>query len=117
MKKEPKDYLEEKPLQKVQDVVAENRIKWGVIAQGLILMMISAIGLMSFTFSGNVIDGITKINETLIEVRKEISNLNTGVSVNTTRIDNHQVQITKLERDVESNRDRITSHIRQENGQ
>ena len=98
----------ERPTQ-VEDHIAENRIKWGTIVQTLILASIIGTVSMGYSFANHlldesqdfktgIIDGIEGINDTLKEIRKDMSDMNTGLKVNEVRLDNHEDRITRLER-------------------
>lgn len=104
---EPKDHEEKPEIPKVQDVVAEDRIKWGVIAQTLILLSITGFGGVVMAIGSTGIDWMEKINNTLIEVRDEISKNNTGVKVNSTRIDNHDNQFESFDSRINDNQKAI----------
>ncbi len=72
----------------VRDYVAENGIKWGVIAQGLVLFVITSGTMGGAYFADRLITSVDQMNKTLIEVRGELASLNTGVKVNETRLNN-----------------------------
>ncbi len=95
----------ERPTQ-VEDHIAENRIKWGTIVQTLILASIIGTVSMGYSFANHlldespdfktgIIDGIEGINDTLKEIRKDMSDMNTGLKVNEVRLDNHEDRITR----------------------
>ena len=107
----PKDYPEP---QQVRDYIAENGIKWGVVAQGLILAAIISVCGIGVSFGGRVIDGIEKINDTLTDVRKEISLLNTGVGINASRIDNLDSVTGRHESEISENRKIIRTYLSRE---
>ena len=97
----------QKPTQ-VEDHIAENRIKWGTIVQTLILASIIGTVSMGYSFANHlldesqdfktgIIDGIEGINDTLKEIRKDMSDMNTGLKVNEVRLNNHEDRITRLE--------------------
>ena len=106
----PKDYPDkeqEKPTQ-VEDHIAEDRIKWGTIVQTLILASIIGTVSMGYAFANHlmdesqdfkkgIIDGIEGINNTLKDIRSDMSDMNTGLKVNNTRLDNHHDRISRLE--------------------
>ena len=97
----------QKPTQ-VEDHIAENRIKWGTIVQTLILAAILGTVSMGYSFANHlmdesqdfktsIIDGIEGINNTLKEMRDDMSNLNTGFKINEVRLESHEQRISKLE--------------------
>ena len=109
MDQDIQDKYGQKPTQ-VEDHIAEDRIKWGTIVQSLILVSIIGTVSMGYAFANHlmaesidfkkgVIGGIEGINATLKDLRKDISELNTGVKVNETKIHNHEARISRLESD------------------
>ena len=100
MMDEPLDYPKANKPVEVVDLNVENGIKWGAIAQGLIFFSVTSVAGIGAYFGDRVITGLDKMNDTLIEVREEISLLNTGVKVNSVRIDHQGADISKNADDI-----------------
>ncbi len=118
----PQDYEKESDIRQVQDVRAENGIekgnKWNIIAQSLVVLSFTTtVGLSGYFGSRmassvdqvniNMNHGMEKIGDTLIGIRKEVSVVSTGASVNSSRLnsvekkqDTFEVRITKNSNDI-----------------
>ena len=84
----------------VKDVVAENGIRWSIVAQGLILITVAGIGGIGINFGERIITGMEKLNTSLVDIRKEISLANTRGQINGTRLDRHEKDITQNTQDI-----------------
>lgn len=110
MSNQPKDYkkLPENSPTQVEDHIAERGIKYSTIVQSLILVSLVGTASMAYAFGGHllkesldfkegIIKGIDDINSTLEGIRGDIGELNTGLKVNESKINDHEHRISNLE--------------------
>ena len=84
----------------VKDIITENGIKWNNVAQALIIATILGVGGIGISFGDRIIVGMDKLNDSLVDIRKEISMANTQGQVNDSRLNKHEKDISQNTQDI-----------------
>lgn len=124
--KQPKNNKREDDIPQFRDVRVENGIKWSLIAQSLVVLSVSITVMLGGYFGSRVLDTVDdinlsvntsmeKISETLIGIRREVSLISTGTSVNSTRIDSNVKDIDAVRGMAVKNSDDIKYYIKDAN--
>ena len=111
----PKDYEQRRSPTPVEDHVAENRIKWSVVAQSVIIAAI--VGLGSFAirsgekFGDNVLNKFDQVNNILMEMNNKMSKINTDNKINSIRLDKHDERFEHIETEIRGNTKAINDYF------